>query len=76
MTLLRPPPVSRIGPIAVVLTAGMLLLPWRRTLTFLAMGSGITWLASMFESPFAVTVPEGLAWVRAVPSPLASFPTS
>lgn len=60
IVLLRPPTVLLIGPIAVIVTAAMLMLPWHQTMAMLVAMYTITWIARPFPAPLAIELPADL----------------
>jgi hypothetical protein len=60
IVLLRPPMVLLLGPIAVLVTAAILMLPWHQTLAVLLSMHMITWITSPFEAPLALELPADL----------------
>lgn len=74
LVVLRPPLVVVVGPIAVMITAGMLLLPWHRTLTVLGIGALAVGLSSLISSPLALDLPAETVSVLAPFMALAYLP--
>lgn len=74
LMLLRPPLVVVVGPIAVMITAGMLLLPWHRTLAVLGLGGLALIASSLVPSPVALDLPAETVSVLAPFMALAYLP--
>ena len=60
VVLLRPPTVLLIGPIAVLITAAMLLLPWHQTVSLLFGAIVVAWGSSSFDAPLLIDLSDDL----------------
>jgi len=58
--LLRPPTVLLIGPIAVLITAAMLLLPWHQTVSLLFGSIVVAWGSLSFDAPLLIDLSDDL----------------
>ena len=56
VVVLSPPMLLLIGPIAVLITAAMLLIPWHQTMALMSIGTLAMWLSKSYESPLPLNL--------------------